>query len=118
MAVKKNKDILFIHEIEGVAAQNAIPVTSGSTGPLQPCHVLDGTIYISVRAIMSQDDDHDGRADISAPYQVKRVLPDHSEADTLIMHCLPAHRGEKITDELIEDRRSIAFDEAGNHLYI
>lgn len=75
-------------------------------------------IYTDVWASMGQEEEHAERVKIFAPYQVNRALLDRAKADTLIMHCLPAHRGEEITDEVIEDRRSIVFDEAENRLHV
>lgn len=75
-------------------------------------------IYTDVWASMGQEEEHAERVRIFAPYQVNRALLDRAKTDTLIMHCLPAHRGEEITDEMIEDRRSIVFDEAENRLHV
>jgi ornithine carbamoyltransferase len=50
-------------------------------------------------------------------FQVNQRLLDRAKAEVLFMHCLPAHRGEEISEDLLEDPRSVAFEEAGNRLH-
>ena len=52
-----------------------------------------------------------------APYQVNESLLDLASKDVLFMHCLPAHRGEEVSETLLEDPRSVAFAEAHNRLH-
>jgi ornithine carbamoyltransferase len=65
---------------------------------------------------MGQEDQRATRSKIFAPYQVNKKLMD-SAKDAVFLHCLPAHRGEEVTDEVIDGPRSIVFDQAGNRLY-
>lgn len=74
-------------------------------------------IYTDVWASMGQEAEHAERVKIFTPYQVNQKLIEASKPDVLVMHCLPAHRGEEITDEVIDGPHSIVFDEAENRLH-
>ncbi len=75
-------------------------------------------IYTDVWASMGQEAEAEARRKIFLPYQVNAKLVKHARKDTLIMHCLPAHRGEEITDDVLESPNSIVFDEAENRLHV
>jgi len=79
---------------------------------------LDGAtaVYTDVWASMGQEDQRATRRQIFAPYQVNRALMDAANG-AVFLHCLPAHRGEEVTDEVIDGPRSKVFDQAGNRLY-
>jgi ornithine carbamoyltransferase len=63
------------------------------------------------------DEDEGRRHNLLAPYQVNRALMSAAAADAIFMHCLPAHRGEEVTDEVIDGPQSVVFDEAENRLH-
>jgi ornithine carbamoyltransferase len=73
-------------------------------------------IYTDVWASMGQESEKDSRRKVLAPYQVNKALMD-SAPGAVFMHCLPAHRGEEVTDEVIDGPRSVVFEQAGNRLY-
>jgi ornithine carbamoyltransferase len=79
---------------------------------------LDGAtaVYTDVWASMGQEDQRAIRRQIFAPYQVNQALMDKAKG-AVFLHCLPAHRGEEVTDEVIDGPRSLVFDQAGNRLY-
>ncbi len=75
-------------------------------------------IYTDVWTSMGQEDEADKRKKVFQPYQINSALLKSAQKDYLIMHCLPAHRGEEITDEIIDGPASIVFDQAENRLHI
>ncbi|HEV1991686.1 MAG TPA: ornithine carbamoyltransferase [Candidatus Dormibacteraeota bacterium] len=79
---------------------------------------LDGAtaIYTDVWASMGQESERAGRRKAFADYQVNQAVMDAAPG-AVFMHCLPAHRGEEVTDEVIDGPRSVVFDQAGNRLY-
>lgn len=74
-------------------------------------------ISTDVWASMGQEDEVAARMATFRPYQVDRALLDGAAEDVLFMHCLPAHRGEEISEDLLDDPRSVAWDQAENRLH-
>jgi len=74
-------------------------------------------IYTDVWASMGKEKEHDERMKIFKPYQVNKNLTKGAKGDYLFMHCLPAHRGEEVTDEVADSRNSVIFDQAENRLH-
>lgn len=75
-------------------------------------------IYTDVWASMGQEAEAAERRKIFMPYQVNRQLMKHADENALVMHCLPAHRGDEITNEVIDSPQSIVFDEAENRMHV
>ncbi|HUS18086.1 MAG TPA: ornithine carbamoyltransferase [Terriglobales bacterium] len=75
-------------------------------------------IYTDVWASMGQEEEAGDRAATFAPFQVNEPLLAHAEEGALFMHCLPAHRGDEVTAEVIDSPRSIVFDQAENRLHV
>jgi ornithine carbamoyltransferase len=75
-------------------------------------------VYTDVWASMGQEHEADERAAVFAPYQVNAELMSHAAPDAVFLHCLPAHRGSEVTDEVMESPRSIVFDQAENRLHV
>jgi len=73
-------------------------------------------IYTDIWASMGQESEREVRRRAFAEYQVNQALMDAAPG-AVFMHCLPAHRGEEVTDEVIDGPRSVVFDQAGNRLY-
>ena len=74
-------------------------------------------IYTDVWASMGQKEEATEREKVFAPYQVNKDLISNTGKDTLFMHCLPAERGREVTDEVMESKNSIVFDQAENRMH-
>ena len=74
-------------------------------------------IYTDTWTSMGQEEETAKREKIFPPYQVNAKLVSEADKDVIVMHCLPAHRGQEITDEVIEAPNCIAFDQAENRLH-
>ncbi len=75
-------------------------------------------IYTDVWASMGQEDEAEQRRKVFMPFQVNSKLISHAHDDVMVMHCLPAHRGEEITDDVLDGPHSIVFDEAENRMHV
>lgn len=75
-------------------------------------------VYTDVWASMGQEGERAARLKAFQGYQVNAAVVGMAKRDALVMHCLPAHRGEEITDETLESPRSIVFDQAENRLHV
>jgi ornithine carbamoyltransferase len=79
--------------------------------------VVDASAVVSDCWVSMGDEDEGRRHNLLAPYQVNRDLMSRAASDAIFMHCLPAHRGEEVTDEVIDGPQSVVFDEAENRLH-
>ena len=86
-----------------------------------PIEAVRGARCVVTDTWVSMSDEKDGasvnRHNMLAPYQVNAALLTHAASDAIVMHCLPAHRGEEITDEVMDGPQSVVFDEAENRLH-
>jgi ornithine carbamoyltransferase len=80
---------------------------------------VDGVdaVYTDVWASMGQEAEAQKRMKVFKPYQVNSKLMARAAADAVFLHCLPAHRGEEVTDEVADSPASVIFDEAENRLH-
>jgi len=74
-------------------------------------------IYTDAWASMGQEAEKDERRIVFGPYQVNAELFRHAKFDALFMHCLPAHRGDEVTDEVIDSPHSVVYQQAENRLH-
>ena len=75
-------------------------------------------VYTDVWASMGQESEAIERKKIFARYQVNPELIKHAKKDYIFMHCLPAHRGDEVVDEVADSKNSVIFDEAENRLHV
>jgi ornithine carbamoyltransferase len=75
-------------------------------------------LYTDVWASMGQEAEAAKRTEVFRPFQLNRELLEIAGKDALVMHCLPAHRGEEITDEVIDGPQSVVWDQAENRLHV
>jgi ornithine carbamoyltransferase len=74
-------------------------------------------VYTDVWISMGQESEAAIRREVFRPYQINTALLSEAPRHAVVMHCLPAHRGEEITDEVLESPRSLVFEEAENRLH-
>jgi ornithine carbamoyltransferase len=74
-------------------------------------------VYTDVWASMGQETESDARIPVFQPYQVNRELLALTDPNSIVLHCLPAHRGEEITEDVLEGTRSRVWDQAENRLH-
>ena len=74
-------------------------------------------ISTDVWASMGQEAEHDERVLVFTAYRIDGRMVDRAAGDAIVMHCLPAHRGEEITDEVIDGPQAVVWDQAENRLH-
>ncbi len=103
------KDIKLICKDSGAK----ITVSNNPFTAIKNAHVIYTDVWVS----MGQEKQHDQRLRDFQPFQVNAAIISKAPKDCVFMHCLPAHRGEEITDEVIEHPRSVIFDQAENRMH-
>jgi ornithine carbamoyltransferase len=85
-----------------------------------PREAVEGAdvVYTDVWTSMGQEAEREKRIGIFRAYQVNRDLLAKAKPSVIVMHCLPAHRGEEITDDVLDGPHSVVFDEAENRLHV
>ncbi|WP_037366656.1 ornithine carbamoyltransferase [Selenomonas sp. FOBRC6] len=105
-----------------VANAKADAAATGATVTIthDPNEAVEGAdvIVTDTWASMGQEAEHDARTAVFRPYQVNRALVDAADARCIVMHCLPAYRGEEITEDVFEEFAGVIFDEAENRLHV
>ncbi len=104
-----------------VSRARAIAATTGGSIALltDPAEGVAGAdvVYTDVWASMGQEAEREERAKLFRPYQVDGALLARAKPTAVVMHCLPAHRGEEITDDVLDGPQSIVYDQAENRLH-
>ncbi len=108
-------DATIVDRARSIAAINGteVVVTQSPQEAVSNVHV----VYTDVWASMGQEAEADTRLPVFQPYQVNRELLTLTDPDSIVLHCLPAHRGEEITEDVLEGTRSLVWDQAENRLH-
>ena len=126
-AVKVGMDIILSvppgyepkEEIVNLAKEDAKKINSRIKIIHDPKEAVEGAdvIYTDVWTSMGFEKESEIRKDVFKPYQINQDLVNKAKDDAIILHCLPAHRGEEITDEVIDGPHSVVIDQAENRLH-
>ena len=92
---------------------NRVSVSNDAKTAVTGSHLVVTDVWAS----MGQEEEQNERVNAFAEFQVSPALMDFAEKDALFMHCLPAHRGEEISEDMLDDPRSVVWDEAENRLH-
>ncbi|HEY8476263.1 MAG TPA: ornithine carbamoyltransferase, partial [Chloroflexota bacterium] len=98
---------------EAARAGTEVRILHDPTDAVRGAHVL----YTDVWYSMGEEAERDLRRPRFVPYRIDTTLVAQAEPGALVMHCLPAHRGEEITDEVLDGPQSVVFDQAENRLH-
>jgi len=104
-------------EILAAARDKAVSKITVVRDPVEAVSGAD-VVYTDTWASMGQEAEAEARRKAFKRYQVNSKLLEHAARDYIFMHCLPAHRGEEVTDEVMDGPHSVVFDEAENRLHI
>jgi ornithine carbamoyltransferase len=108
------------YELTGTAHENAQKnalATYQITNDVDAGIANADVVYTDVWASMGMEEEYQARLKAFMPYQVNEGMMAKANDDAIFMHCLPAHRGEEVTHEVIESKQSVVFDEAENRLH-
>jgi ornithine carbamoyltransferase len=106
-------------QVTRIALKDAETAGTELTLGNDPYQAVKGADFISTDAwfSMGQEDERDSRRDFFQPFQVNADLLSRAGSSVKVMHCLPAHRGDEITDDVLDSDASIVFDQAENRLH-
>ena len=101
------------------AAQEAANETGATMRSGTDLALVEGAdaVYTDVWASMGQEDEATDRDAVFRPYQVNEALMERAGKDAVFMHCLPAHRGDEVTDGVADSKNSVIFQQAENRLH-
>ncbi|MDJ0650348.1 MAG: ornithine carbamoyltransferase [Xenococcaceae cyanobacterium MO_188.B19] len=107
-------DTAIVEQAKKLATNGAeIVITDDPIAAVEGAHA----VYTDVWASMGQEDSANTRIPLFQPYQVNDELMGHADSDAIVLHCLPAHRGEEITNSVMEGKQSRVWDQAENRLH-
>jgi ornithine carbamoyltransferase len=112
------------YEPDAAIVAEAKRVARETKGKVELFHSADEAVsgaqavYTDVWASMGQEEEAAAREKAFAEFQVNQALLAHATSDAVFLHCLPAHRGLEVTDEVMDSPRSIVYDQAENRLHV
>ena len=98
---------------KGVTISDSIEITEDPIAAVRDADIIYTDVWVS----MGQEETNE-KVSLLKPYQINQSLVDAAKKDTLVMHCLPAHREMEITSEVLDGKHSIVFDQAENRLHL
>ncbi|MCY8213903.1 ornithine carbamoyltransferase [Bacillus haynesii] len=109
-----NQDVVKLAEAFAEESGAAVTITNDPVSAVQQADVIYSDVFTS----MGQEEEAEERMNIFAPYQVNGTLVSHAKPDYVFLHCLPAHREEEVTAEIIDGPNSAVFQQAENRLHV
>lgn len=106
-------DVMLQAEELARSSGSQLEVVHDAVEAVEGADAVYGDVWIS----MGDDDEREERLRLMMPYQINGDLWSHTAAGAIFMHCLPAHRGEEVTAEIIDGPASVVFDQAENRLH-
>ncbi len=100
--------------LERAKKRKNIILTNDPISAIRDAHVVNTDVWVS----MGQEEEASKKRQAFSSYQLNEELLSYARDDVIVMHCLPAHRGEEITDEVIEGPHSVVFEQAENKLHL
>jgi len=104
----------FVEQLKTIVPQLELMVTRDPAEAVRDAVA----VYTDVWTSMGQEEESERRRRDFADYQVNAELMSHAQRGAVFMHCLPAHRGEEVTDEVIDSPQSVVVQQAGNRMHV
>ena len=108
------EEIVKAAQVEAEKHGSRVEVTTDPKAAARNANILYTDVWVS----MGQEMEKNKMKDVFKPYQVNASFLELADPQVLVMHCLPAHRGEEITEEVMESSRSVIFEQAENRLHL
>ena len=108
-----NAEVTVTAKADAQASGATIEILEDPSAAVAEAHV----VYTDTWTSMGQDEEAKARRATFRPYQVNAELMAQARPDAIVMHCLPAHRGDELTDDVMDGPQSVVFDEAENRLH-
>lgn len=108
-------DPVYVEEAERIAQETGAKIEI-SHDPVAAVRDADA-VYADVWTSMGQESEKDERGSVFVPYQINETLMSYAKPSAIVLHCLPAHRGEEVTAEIMDRHASVIYEQAENRLH-